>query len=64
MLGASRSIPSAKRGYLFSGLQNCHPITSDPTIEFAISGGLKAPQWYSLGWSEPGERRPRWNPRM
>jgi len=44
MLGASRSIPSAKRGYLFSGLQNCHPITSDPTIEFAISGGLKAPQ--------------------
>jgi len=32
------------RSYLPSGLQNCHPITSDPTIEFAISGGLKAPQ--------------------
>jgi hypothetical protein len=35
---------------LFSGLENCHQITSDTTIEFAISGGLKARK--VIAWAE------------
>jgi len=37
-------------GVLLSGLQNCHQITSDTTIEFAISGGLKARK--IIAWAE------------
>jgi hypothetical protein len=36
--------------YLFSGLQNCHQIIADTTIEFAISGGLKARN--VIAWAE------------
>jgi hypothetical protein len=34
--------------YLVSGLQNCHQITSDTTIEFAISG-------YNIAGLHPSE---------
>src|SRR4030095_2424220 len=40
----------SKERCLFSGHQNCHQITSDTTIEFAISEGLKAPN--VVAWAE------------